>query len=92
MPSELVTKPGSCWWEPFSMAKRKDPTAASSPAKKQRADTAVQQKQQQQQEQQQQQRQHSKGFKNKEKVLVLGTRGITYRYVVCVDCVEGTTV
>jgi hypothetical protein len=76
------------------MPKRKDPTAASSPAKKQRADTAVQQKQQQQQQQQQeqQQRQHSKGFKNKEKVLVLGTRGITYRYVVCVDCVEGTTV
>ena len=24
-------------------------------------------------------------FKNKEKVLVLGTRGITYRYAVCFD-------
>jgi hypothetical protein len=62
------------------MAKRKDPAAAGSPAKKQRPDPAAQQQQQQQQQQ------HSKGFKNKEKVLVLGTRGITYRYVICVDC------
>jgi len=64
------------------MAKRKDLVAAGAPAKKQRPDPSPPQQQQVQQQKQagvQAAAGHSKGFKNKEKVLVLGTRGITYR-------------